>query len=308
MNTAEQQLAAPDIDLLRRAARVKLAVCDLDGTLLGPDKVISQHNLDVIARAADRGLETTICSGRIYPMMEAFHHALGQDVPVITVNGGVIVRADGTVARGVKQDVADVYQVLSYAIKNHSDLGILADEGCWFTSGSARRKYFEKYNETAAEAGLDLLNIYELPFPQVPVRDEEIPGLFPVFETLELRKMLLYELDPARYDDARNFLVSNNIGDLTTSDPGLIEILPHGVNKGSGLQLLMDHMGLSAEEVMVFGDFDNDLPLFDVAGFGVAMGNAIPELRQRADYVTLSNADDGVAAALEILILNNPFR
>ncbi len=305
---SDRSLTPPGEDLLRRAAHVKLAVCDLDGTLLNPAKVISERNLDVISRAVSHGLQTTICSGRIYPMMEAFAHALNQDVPVITVNGGVIVRPDRTVARGVKQDVKDVYRVLAYACEHHSDLAILADEGCWFTSGSKRRLNFEKYNETAREAGLDLLNIYELPFPGAPVREDEIPGLYPIFEGLELRKMLLYDLDPVRFDHADQFLRSNQIGELTTSDPGLVEILPPGVNKGSGLQLLLDHLGLTRDEVMVFGDFDNDLPLFDVAGFRVAMGNAIPELKSRADFVTLTNAEDGIAHALELFILNNPYR
>jgi hydroxymethylpyrimidine pyrophosphatase-like HAD family hydrolase len=68
----------------------------------------------------------------------------------------------------------------------------------------------------------------------------------------------------------------------------------------------MEKMGIKSNEMMAIGDSENDLPLFEMAGFSVAMGNARKEIQDRADAVTSPNYDDGVAAALERYVLQDP--
>jgi hypothetical protein len=75
------------------------------------------------------------------------------------------------------------------------------------------------------------------------------------------------------------------------------------VSKAGGLRFLMDLEGIRRKETMVVGDSENDIPLFDLAGFSVAMGNARQDIKERAHFVTLSNDDDGVAFALERYVL-----
>jgi hydroxymethylpyrimidine pyrophosphatase-like HAD family hydrolase len=91
---------------------------------------------------------------------------------------------------------------------------------------------------------------------------------------------------------------------LTVSHMGAeaVEISPAGADKGVGLQWLLDHLGIDAGEVLVFGDEINDLPMFAVAGRRVAVQNASPAVRDAADEVTASNADDGVALVIERLL------
>ncbi len=74
------------------------------------------------------------------------------------------------------------------------------------------------------------------------------------------------------------------------------------VSKESAVTRVLDEMEISPAEVMVFGDDVNDLGLFHLCGFPVAMGNAIPELREAAAYITASNDEDGVAVAIEKLV------
>jgi hydroxymethylpyrimidine pyrophosphatase-like HAD family hydrolase len=90
------------------------------------------------------------------------------------------------------------------------------------------------------------------------------------------------------------------LGDVTYStNDGLIEISAIGISKAAGLQEVAGPLGISAEDVVAFGDMPNDIPMLLWAGHGVAMGNAHPETVAAANEVTAPNGDDGVARVLE---------
>lgn len=89
-------------------------------------------------------------------------------------------------------------------------------------------------------------------------------------------------------------------GDITYStNNGLIEVLPLGISKATGVAELARPLGIAAEDVVAFGDMPNDVPMISWAGLGVAMGNAHPEVIEAADEVTTPNTDDGLARVLE---------
>ncbi len=89
-------------------------------------------------------------------------------------------------------------------------------------------------------------------------------------------------------------------GDITYStNNGLVEIVPLGISKATGVEELARPQGITAEDVVAFGDMPNDVPMLHWAGLGVAMGNAHPDAMAAADEVTASNTDDGVARVLE---------
>ena len=91
----------------------------------------------------------------------------------------------------------------------------------------------------------------------------------------------------------------NGVGSLKYN----IEVNAAGVNKGSGLVELGKRLGIEREEIMAFGDGDNDEPMLREAGFGVAMANAEEKVKATADYITGSNEEDGVAKAIERFVL-----
>lgn len=78
------------------------------------------------------------------------------------------------------------------------------------------------------------------------------------------------------------------------STPYFIELLPLGIDKGTALRCLLDYYGMTADRLIAFGDSHNDIDMLTTAGIGVAMGNAEEEVKNAADYVTLSNEEDGV--------------
>lgn len=79
--------------------------------------------------------------------------------------------------------------------------------------------------------------------------------------------------------------------------------MPSGVDKGKGIHRLGELYGITADEIMALGDSQNDLDMLKAAGFPVAMANAVDEVKAVASYVTASNNDDGVAAAVEKFVL-----
>ena len=81
-----------------------------------------------------------------------------------------------------------------------------------------------------------------------------------------------------------------------------LEVIPKVINKGQGIRDICKVLGLSTEEVISFGDAANDIPMLREAGMGVAMGNAADPVKAAANMVTLSNNEDGIAAALEKLL------
>ena len=81
-----------------------------------------------------------------------------------------------------------------------------------------------------------------------------------------------------------------------------LEINAPGATKGEAILRLAKHLGLSREQTMGFGDGENDMTMIHMAGIGVAMGNAVEALKAEADYVTVTNDEDGVADAIEKLL------
>lgn len=86
------------------------------------------------------------------------------------------------------------------------------------------------------------------------------------------------------------------------SAPFFLELPPKGIDKAQSLQRLLTHLGLERESLMAFGDGFNDLSMIQFAGQGVAMANAVEEVKSIADFVTTSNEEDGIAHALEQLL------
>ncbi|HHX55014.1 MAG TPA: HAD-IIB family hydrolase, partial [Clostridiales bacterium] len=86
---------------------------------------------------------------------------------------------------------------------------------------------------------------------------------------------------------------------ILRSAPIFLEFLDKGVNKGVGLSLIAQHLGIRQEEIIAVGDAGNDIAMIKYAGLGVAMGNATDDVKEIADYITLTNEEDGVAHLIE---------
>ena len=126
------------------------------------------------------------------------------------------------------------------------------------------------------------------------------PSLDHILEK-DVYKILFYGDDEAVINDKVKPYWEENIVEgsrITRAIPEMLEIVPTGTSKATGLERLLQEYGIEAEEVLAVGDGDNDLEMVDLAGIGVAVENATQALKERADHVVASNNENGVASAI----------
>ena len=279
-------------ELRKLGQNIKMVVSDLDQTLLNSDATFSPENLDAIRAAEAKGIFFTICSGRIFPMLEVYTRALDIQGPVITTNGAAIV--DGKTGKLLSKHTIPheiAVKILDYARERDYDYSALTSQISYFSGNSQRIKRFERYNEIAESDGLKAMHL------------EYFNGRSYTNIEDEILKMLLYQIPAEEFSSVLAFLDSIPEIHFTSSDEGLLDIMAAGTNKGTAVAEVRKFMGFEKEQVCVFGDYINDLAMFEEAGLTVAMANAHEELKSKALYITDTNDRAGVARALKALIL-----
>lgn len=264
---------------------IKLLAIDLDGTLLNSHKEISQANHDALHFAHQNGVKVVICTGRPYLAMKNLVDQIGlntADDYIITYNGGQVHAAnDGSIIVShtlSKQNVLDWYYQLNA-------LGLPISV-------------------------IDQTTIYE-PSPDLAVAKSEYIERTQTTLPLEIVDFNQFHSDhvfnklvvstAADYLDSKIPLLDSHLlqnFSVFKSRPFLLEVVAVGVTKGNTLKQLGDYLSIEPHEMMTIGDQENDLSMINLAGVGVAMGNAIPEVKSQADFISLDNDQDGVAHAI----------
>jgi Cof subfamily protein (haloacid dehalogenase superfamily) len=271
---------------------VRLIVCDLDGTLLNSRKRISSENRAALREAQAKGIAVTLCSGRVHTMLEAYTRLLDIRCPVVTANGAVIF--DPRTGEMPYRNFADrerVYPLLRFCLDRAFDSIVVSSEGCRYSPGSNRIARFEQYNEIAGRDKLPLLSLRRFD----PDFRETLRG--------DIYKVLVSGLSPEEQAQVEEQVRSIGNLSVTSSEEGLMDIGAFGINKGQGVRILADLLGLEKREICVMGDYHNDIPMFECAGLPIAMGNASDAVKRSALAVTAANDDDGVALAVRRYIL-----
>ncbi|MFD8660709.1 HAD family hydrolase [Streptomyces globisporus] len=258
-----------------------LVATDLDGTLLRPDGTVSARSRAALGLAAASGARHLIVTGRPVPGIRALLADLAYTGLVVCGQGTQLYDADA--ARLLRSVTLDREAADTALGKIEAEVGTV----------------FAAVDQDGVD-GVTLIEAgYRMPNPTLPaqpVNSREALWERPVIKVLVRH--------PELGDDELTAVARGAVGDLATvtmAGPGTVELAPRGVDKGTGLAAAAELLGIGAERTVAFGDMPNDLPMFAGSGLRVAMGNAHPELREAADEVTLSNAEDGVAVVLERL-------
>lgn len=256
---------------------------DLDGTLTNHDKVVTQKTREALLQAEAEGVVIILASGRPTYGIEPVAECLELDKRggyILSYNGGNIVNAktgEKLFAQFLPDEVIPI--LYRYAKeKNHALLGYAGNE---IITEMPDDPYVKE------ESRINKMNI------------RKVENLFEALEPHPTK--LLMTGDPADMLKAENEL-SEILGDrmdIFRSAPFFLEQVPKGIDKAKSLLRLLSKINLTPADMIAFGDGYNDLSMLKLAGMGVAMQNAAPEVRAEADYITLSNEEDGVAAALE---------
>jgi Cof subfamily protein (haloacid dehalogenase superfamily) len=262
--------------------KIQAIVLDLDGTLLGSDKSISPRNYQAVKRCFDSGIHIIIATAR--PPRAA--NQFVKDFPFVDYfvyyNGALVACSSKQTQRHISIPNEISQQIYSF-IELHAPQSLISYEvndswyACKQVPDSLRAQFGLRSND---------------PIPQV-VDNEFMNSLSPT-------KILVQG-----YSTWRKILerFGDHVNVIATDGGLLIQIMPKSASKEEAVQWVLDDIGLKPESVMVFGDDYNDLGLFHMSGFPVAMDNAIIELKHCAAHITDSNDNDGVAVALERFVV-----
>ncbi|WP_333736800.1 HAD family hydrolase [Streptomyces sp. IBSBF 2806] len=256
----------------------RLIATDLDGTLLRSDESVSRRTRDALAAATAAGAAHIVVTGRGVPWTRHILDDLGYD--------GLAVCGQG----------AQVYDAGSHRLLT----SVTLDRQL---AGVALAKIESEVGPLHLAASRDGLDGDVLVGPGYAITGT-LPAT-PFTDASDLWSAPLnkiYIQHPELSDDALAEAARQAAGGFVTvamAGAGIVELLPLGLSKATGLSLAARRLGLKAAETIAFGDMPNDIPMFAWAAHGVAMANAHQELRAVADEVTSSNEDDGIAEVLE---------
>lgn len=262
---------------------IRLIATDLDGTLLRPDGTISSGTYTILQEIQKAGIIVVLVSARPPRVLHKIARASGIIGLAICCNGAIIYDLDQEIiiqhAPLMPELAARLIQTLREKIPNL----------CF-----------------ACECGLEFKcepDFYSLN----PVKEQISPHIADALTFCNEPITKLIMLHATYSAEELSALTTQIIGEqvtVTHSGSPFLEISAVGVHKAWALTALCEKLEITADEVVAFGDMPNDLSMLRWAGHGVAMANAHPLVKEEANEVTLSNAEDGVARVLERILLH----
>ena len=274
---------------------IKALALDLDGTALLPDNTLGGRTLGCLKKLISRGMQVILATGRAIEAAERYRIAIGAEGPMVYFNGAEVV--DMPSGKMLSADLLDP-EVVDFGIDVARSMDV----------------HYQIY----LPAGADSSTKWEALVIDKPTPEGEMyrkhTGITPIVRNL--KKTLaatglagcvkaMFITDPSRHDEIRQKMLER-FGSriyVARTFPTFLEIMSAGVSKGAGLETAMQRRFLKAEEVLALGDEENDLLMFQAAGFSAAPANAREKVREAADRVFGSNAEEGLAAFLEELFM-----
>lgn len=254
-----------------------LLVCDMDGTLLQTDQGISQKNLSAIRNFVDRGGLFTVATGRNEKSVESYLDRLPINVPGILYNGA--------------------------AIYDFSNKSFIQEWRLPDVTKEIIRQLMVRFPDIGVEVYRNGVVYY--PFEnEITTMHRNREGFIPDMKNLESipenwHKVVL-GIDPDQIQTVFEFLQTKKSHfDLVQSEPHFIELLPKGANKGSALRILSRLIGISLDRTIAIGDNLNDFEMIQEAGFGFAVDNAHPNLKEIADHECADHNNHAIADLIQ---------
>jgi Cof subfamily protein (haloacid dehalogenase superfamily) len=262
---------------------VRLLALDLDGTLLDPAGTVTPRSVEALRAAHEAGVTIVIASGRPPFLAAGAVEALAGIVTHgVMANGSLICTLpDGAALRAIHFPIELAVGAVRLLRSLDPEYGFALATANGFASEAG---FFERMGSAS----------------ELPVSEDALEVAVGVDVA---RRLMVWHRTITTYDllDRLPSLLGSelSVGHLGAD---AAEILPCGTDKASGLRWLCDHLDVDRADVVAIGDEYNDHDMLRWAGHGVAMGNADPVTKQLADSITLTNAEDGVAVAVERLL------
>lgn len=262
---------------------VRLLVSDVDGTLVDRNKEITPATVAAVEQLRAAGVAFTLISARPMSGLRPLLDTLSLDGDVAAFNGGIVFRRDGTIVRHATLPRAVAEGVMAIADGAAVDTWLFADDRWYATdpdgphTASERRSSAQEPVTVAAFD--DLLDRAD----KITFVSDDEPALHALYE--------------------RVHAAFGAVATVAQSQTYYLDVTAAVANKGDGVETLAEALGVDLADTAVIGDQANDLPMLARAGLSIAMGNAPDRVKAAAHETTRTNNEDGVAHAIDHLVL-----
>lgn len=267
----------------------KLIIFDVDGTLQDSNHNLHPFTRKILMALKDRGIYISFATGKNLSAIKNLSDDLEINIPMILANGCVLQDRFGKVFYTAHLPMDVINHVISICDRTSSDLALYIHNDIYVKHSTQNLSLLVEY-------GADpLLEIGEW---------SVIKNIMP-----DTHKCLVVDRYSQQHLVELEAIMNRELGEnanLCQSIPEMLDIMPVGISKATGIKRLADHLGVILVDVIAFGDSNNDIEMVKSAGLGVAVANSVPGLLANADVVVGTNDEEGPAHFLESLFLDVP--
>lgn len=285
---------------------VKMIVMDMDGTLLNSHNQITKKTKEILLEVQKKGIQLVLASGRSYMKLLPYAKELQMDI-----YGGYLVEVNGTAVYDVKNNqrevlaqmqVEQIHEIYAYFMQYHVEIIGQFDDGMYdyipkdmMEEKRAYRKQHQLPQDYPWSAGA---------FHFIFDNRNGYPNLVYVHDYKEITHSInkvSVTYHPKQMEEI-TYYAKRDLSDrywVGLTSPRWLEIMIPNVTKATGLERVAQKSGISLQDMMAFGDGENDIEMLKEVGLGIAMENAFAHVKEIADDVTSSNEEDGIAVAIK---------
>lgn len=270
---------------------IRLVVSDLDGTLLNDEHIVSKENKKAINELKNKDIKFCIATGRLNASAKVIARELGGSYNIISCNGALIKSADGneriyinSLENNTAVAIAEILESTNQRYHFYTEDSVYSKT----LSNSALCYHEQNLRNNDNKEDIHIIICEDI------VREAEI--------VQDILKFIVFFEDEKYREEIINKLVEIEGIDISQSASKNLEIMNKSVSKGNAIKIVSDMYKIPTSEIMVLGDQNNDLSMFEIAGVKVAMANGNSRLKTSADFITKSNNDSGVAYAINKVI------
>ena len=289
----------------------KLIAIDLDGTMLNKYGIITQNTKDVIKKVQEKGIEVIIASGRTINSVKNFSKEINSENYFISGNGAITydIKNDKILYENVLSK-NKAQQVIKICEENSIYYSVYTENGIITKNLNYNTLYYYKENLNKEEKEKTHINIVQDVYNYIEEKDEKILKIMIcdnnqlVFKSILKKIKEITDIEILDVSHMSRKLIKQGTEEIAL-EYFYTEITSKNVDKWNALEMLIEMLNITKDEVITIGDNANDVKMIQNAGLGVAMGESAPYIKEQANIVTESNDNDGVAKILQQYLLNN---
>lgn len=267
---------------------IKAVFIDIDDTLTNSNREISQRNREAIKKCIDKGIKIILTSGRSRKDALEYQQEIGTSPYIISSNGGAVYDVEKQEEIYVEEiEKENIKKMFDYALENkyrisfnYSDKLVMNE--AFYPDELDKVKLIEELEKIINEEKIIQCVIYNQDIEKMKLCKHFIEGIEKVKIVNESKRLKNPELKPSK-----NYYC---------------DIVSKQVSKGKAVEMLCEYLNISAQEIVVIGDGENDISMFEITPNSVAMANSLEFVKEKAKYITITNDEDGVAVVLEKLL------